>query len=64
MFKKKQEQSNLVARQGPETSSASGTTIGPLDMVFRPFSLIVTVMTIIPTSEVFGGFCYSFENTV
>ena len=59
----KPKESYLVARQGPETSSASGMTIGPFDMVFRPFSLMVTVMTLMPTSEVFGGFCYSFENT-
>ena len=42
----------LVARQGPDTSSPSGTTIGPL---------IVTVMTLVLTSEVFGGSRYSFE---
>ena len=42
----------LVARQGPDTSSPSGTTIGPL---------IVTVMTLFLTSEVFGSSRYSFE---
>ena len=44
----------LVARQGPDTSSPSGTAIGPL---------IVTVMTLFLTSEVFGSSRYSFEKT-
>ena len=53
-----------MARQGPETSSASGMAVGPLDMVLGPFSLMVTVMTTMATSEVFGDFGYSFENTL
>ena len=44
----------LVARQGPDTSSPSGTAIGPL---------IVTVMTLFLTSEVFGSSRYSFGKT-